>query len=362
MPTQRLISDLLRLLLEGDTARATALLAAAAAHTEEMCTLLVQSKLAGHFHMLAGELPLQDYLPAAGIAALEAAAAQQLARASRCRALLPIIDQQLTAAGIPYLLLKGLYLAQRFFGDMDKRFMWDVDILVRPQDLDLTVQALARAGLNAPAHAQLDTRNRIWGIHAIDVRGDAGAVDIHHTIRRLPGIQFDSAEMWQQAQTFTVAGVHYQTLSDLDTLLIVAVGLGTDIQTGKHNLKKVWDLYMILRALDQGTDWDAFLAGRSSEGSLKLVLNVLAFCLLLLDASSDCPRLAQALDRRRELLLVESRQQALAIYGRPRRHLGNRLLFSRLLPVSMPRYWAGRSLTLPARLWHYRKPGKPRPG
>ncbi|MFU8765766.1 MAG: nucleotidyltransferase family protein, partial [Haliea sp.] len=164
----------------------------------------------------------------------------------------------------------------------------------------------------------------------------------------------------QRAQTFTVDGVEYQTLSDLDTLLTVAVGLGTDIQTGQHNLKKIWDLYMILRVLDRDTDWDAFFARRSSEGSLRLVLNVLAFCLLLLGANSDCPHLTKALERRGKLLLVKTPEHALAIYGRPRRHLANRLLFSRLLPVSMPRYWASRVVTLPARLWHYRKPHRPR--
>ncbi|MFU8765833.1 MAG: nucleotidyltransferase family protein, partial [Haliea sp.] len=184
-----MISDLLRRRLEGDTEQATALLAAAADQGEAICTLLVQSRLAGHFHMLCSALPLRDYLPAAGITALETAAVQQLARASRCRALLPIIDQQLTGAGIPYVVLKGLFLAQRFFGDIDKRFMWDVDILVQPQYLDATVEALAGADLHRPAGVTMDPRNPLWGIHAIDVRGTIGAVDIHHVIRRLPGMQ-----------------------------------------------------------------------------------------------------------------------------------------------------------------------------
>ena len=362
VPPQHLISELLRLLLAGDTARASALLVAAADDTDPLCKLLLQSRLAGYFHMLASsELPLAACLSPGCMAALEAAAEQQLARASRCRALVATVNKELTAAGIPFLILKGLYLGQRFFGAMDKRFMWDVDILVPPQDLALAVQALSKAGLHPPPGAQLDPRNRLWGIHATEVRGDAGAVDIHHTIRRLPGIQFDNARMWEHAQTFSVAGTPYRTLSDLDTLLTVAVGLGADIQTGQHNLRKIWDLYMILRGLDPDTDWDAFLANRRVEGSLQLVLNVLAFCLLLLDAGSDCPRLVQALERRRELLLIATAQQALVVYDRPRRHLRNRLLIARMLPVSMPRYWAGWFLTVPARLWHHRKPHKSRP-
>jgi len=356
--TQRLISKLLRLMLAGDTDSATALLATRADEADNLCRQLERSRLGGYFYLLASELPLHDYLPASGIAAIEASAAQQVARASRCRALLTTIDQQLTDAGIPYLVIKGLYLAQRFFGGMDKRFMWDVDILVQPHDLHLAVHALARADLHPRASARFDPRSPAWGIHAIEVRGDAGAVDIHHTLRRLPGIQFDMARMRENAGTFTVDGVEYRTLSDLDTLLAVAVGLGTDIRTGRHNLKKTWDLFMILRALDPGTDWDTFFAGRDTEGSLKLVLNVLSFCLLVLEARDDCPRLAQALDQRQRLLLVETAEQAMTISQRPRRSLANRLLFSRLLPISLARYWTGWAVTVPARLWYYRKPTK----
>ncbi len=355
LPAQRLICDVLRLLLANDAEGATALLANAG-NTSDLCPLLERSRLAGCFQMLAGELPLEDFLPAADIAILAAAAERQLERARRCRTLLATVGQQLAAAGIPFLTLKGLYLGQRFFGDTDRRFMWDVDILVQPQHLDQAVQALAEAGLYPAAGPQLDPRSRVWGIHAIEVRGEAGAVDVHHAIRRLPGIQFDTRQMWENSQTFTVAGAHYRTLSDLDTLLTVAVGLGADIQTGHHNLRKIWDLYMILRTLDPETDWEAFFAQRRIERSLTLVANVLSFCLLLLDARGDCPGLSQALERHRKLLLVATPEQAFTVYSLPRQHLANRLLFSRLLPVSLLRYWAGWSLTLPARLWHYRKP------
>lgn len=356
--TQRLVSKLLRLMLAGDNASATALLAALADDADTLCRQLEKSRLGGYFYMVASELPLHHYLPASGIAALEASAAQQVARARRCRDLLATIDQQLTGAGIPYLVIKGLYLAQRFFGGMDKRFMWDVDILVQPQDLHPAVHALASAGLRPRAGARFDPRSPVWGIHAIEVRGDAGAVDIHHTIRRLPGVRFDMARMRENARTFAVDGIEYRTLSDLDTLLAVAVGLGTDIRTGRHNLKKIWDLFMILRALDPGADWDTFFAARDTEGSLKLVLNVVSFCLLVLDARDDCPRLAQALDQRQKLLLVKTAEQALTISQRPRRSLANRLLFSRLLPISIARYWTGWAATVPARLWYYRKPRK----
>jgi Uncharacterised nucleotidyltransferase len=161
--------------------------------------------------------------------------------------------------------------------------------------------------------------------------------------------------IWSRSQKFTVGTANFATLSDTDHLLTAAVGLAADVQTSHHNLRKIWDLYMMLRLLDADTDWDAFMAERQAEGSLKLVLNMFMFCLLLLGAEADCPRLNQTIAAHRRLLLITSERQAAAIFGRGRQHLANRVLFSRLLPVSPPWYWSRWLLTLPVRLRHYRR-------
>jgi len=117
----------------------------------------------------------------------------------------------------------------------------------------------------------------------------------------------------------------------------------------------MWDIYMMLRQLDASVDWPGFFALREREGSLKLVLNVFAFCLLSLDAQEDCPAVQQAMSAHKQLILIKSAATAEAIFRRKRQHLANRLLFSRLLPVSPLIYWLRWLITLPVRVWHYRR-------
>lgn len=52
----------------------------------------------------------------------------------------------LQSAGIDYVTLKGLPLAQQYFGDAGLRTSKDIDVLVEPEKLDVTIAALLAAG------------------------------------------------------------------------------------------------------------------------------------------------------------------------------------------------------------------------
>lgn len=344
---------LLRRLAAGDREGAATALAQLAAAGDNWAAQLERDRLAGYVELRCRELGLHTRLPAAAKVAFRRAADEQRQRSTRCGELLAMANRQLGAAGIPFLTLKGLNLAVRFFGGRDHRFMWDVDLLVRHEDLGPALAALEKTGYLPPQAAMPgDIRRR--GIHAIQVSGPLGALDMHHSLRVLPGIHCDDTLLWSNARGFSIDGTRYPTLSDPDTLLALALGLATDLATGKHNLKKVWDLYMVLRGMDAGTDWGAFFSDRDRDGSAGLVLNMVVFCLYLLDAAEDCPAAAALLGKRREALLIDSRETAVRCYGRGRRHPANRWLLARLLPVSTTRYWLSWAASLPGRHSFYK--------
>jgi len=289
------------------------------------------------------------------LAGLAAGHKRQLDKCEKNIALQFAVGKCLNEASISYVTLKGLYIAQHFFGDVRRRFMWDIDILVRSEDFHAAVAAMVPLGLLAREGISVDPCNPFWGIHAVEVRGPIGKLDIHQAIRVLPKVRFDYAKIWARARTFTLDGKSFPTLCDTDHLLAAAVGLGADIQTGHHNLRKIWDVYMMLWQLDESTDWTAFIAERREEGCLKLVLNVFAFCLLLLSAQEDCPRLWSILSAHQRLLLITSERHAARIFARGRQHIANRMLFSSMLPIPPIHYWLRWFVTLPVRLWHYRR-------
>jgi len=355
LPAHKVVSGLMRALLRNDVATVRRILTRPDMDFMAMCDLLEKSRLAGYLFTLITDSEWVALFPPWALDRLAAGYQRQVGKNTANLALLQQLVILFREVPIPFVTLKGLYLAQHFFGDIRRRFMSDVDILVHSDDLEAALAAVARLGLYPAAGIRVDPHNPIWGIHAVEVRGEAGTLDIHHAIRRLPNIHFDYDSLWDNATTFTIGETSLVSLCDTDTLLIAAVGLGADIQNSHHSLRKIWDIYMMLRQLDQSVDWAAFFAVRQREGSLKLVLNVFAFCLLLLDARDDCPAIQQAMSVHERLILIKSAEAAEAIFLRKRQHLANRFLFSRLLPVSPLFYWLRWLITLPVRVWHYRR-------
>lgn len=344
----------MRSLVQGDMDNARKILEDDRYDLTGLCSLMARRRMAGYIHTLVDRAALTGSVPPEANLILADSYRQQLQRSQSSLKLLVDVQQKMNDASIPFLTLKGLYLAKRFFGDICRRFMWDLDILVRKSDLNATISAIAETGLKTRPGANPGDKSPYWGIHAIEARGVAGKVDIHHAIRNLPGMHFDHDLMWESAREFTIGKASFATLCDEDTLLTAAVGIGADLQSGHHRLRKIWDIYVMLRAMDTTTDWGAFFALREREGSLKLVINMISFCVLLVMAKGDFPNLRQAMSAHDHLLMIRDEEQADVIYSRPRQHLANRALFSRLLPTSPLRYWLNWVITLPVRTWHFR--------
>jgi len=316
--------------------------------------LLNKNNLAGYFYAIINDAGVADYLSDELLRELKSSYLKQVRRNDCLLELLKKLQEEFESASVPFLTLKGIYLSQRFMGDFRRRFMWDLDILVQPADLGHAVDAAITAGLEHKSSVPLDPRIQRWGLHAIDLKGELGNLDIHFALRNLPGIDFNYERIWATSGTFNVDGVSFPTIDDEHTLLISLLGVGTDIQCSHHNLRKILDIFLMLLDLDESMDWEVFFANRQTEGTLKLVLNVLAFCIHYLADFSDCPSLVQSMESRKKLIRVESTAAAESIFMRGRQSIANRLFFSRLLPVSMSYYWIWWLLTLPLRYWQHR--------
>jgi len=355
MPPHRLPIDLMRSLVVNDPVTARAILEDERNDIAGLCAALDRWRLAGYVHTLIGDAGLSASLPELASHRLADHYRDQVQRCDAGLDLLRNVQRAMADASLPFLTMKGFYIAQRFLGGFRRRFMWDLDILVREEDLGEAIAAAARAGLRIQPGARFAYRRHFWGIHAVEARGKAGKIDIHHAIRKLPKIQLDHNSIWRNGQEFTLDGTQFPTLGDEDTLFTAAIGLSTDLQTTHLRLRKIWDIYMMLRAMDATTDWDVVFAKRQTEGSLKLVINALSFSTLLIGAKGDFPQLEKAMTRRRESVIITDERQAEAVYLRGRQNLANRVLFSRMLPASPLHYWLNWLISLPVRSWHFRK-------
>lgn len=333
----------------GDRRGLTARLLARRPTVREWVDFLVAEKLAVHAHALLAD---------AGLAALVAGAAgdplrdqwrrQQSRDAGIARAL-AAIDACFRRAGIVSMPLKGIGFGERFYGGPGRRFTWDLDILVRRRDAAAAFAALEREGFRRPPLLLGLERFAPAVTHAVECRdGAGGSVDLHWTLRRLPGLRLDEEGPWRAARTARVGGVECLCPSDEDALLVVLLGIAADVDRSLCGLRSLWDASMAIEAMADA-DWEAFLDRRREDRSLGLVVNALSLVLHGLDCAASFPALVRALDRHAAVCSVPDPAAAERILGRPPHSLENHRLFARWQPLSRGWYapwWVG---TLPAR-------------
>lgn len=240
------------------------------------------------------------------------------------------VQAALAAAGVPVLLLKGFYLADRLYGGLAGRPQSDIDLLVRRRDFRRALRVLAACGFT-----------RAGGdIHSRDLVRGAVKVDVHRYLRWAPALRVPEHELWAAAIDATAAGLAFRTLSDEHTIVALVIAAFENVGQGMARMKQLVDLLLLVRDVDARTDWEAFLTRRERENLTAITINVLAFALDVFDAGAECPRLAATLDRRRAAVVHGDRAGALALLAAPRKARANLAWFGRVYPGSLAHYLA----------------------
>jgi hypothetical protein len=242
-------------------------------------------------------LPRGVELSAGHLEALRAKQRRQEARSAVLLEALARVGERFTAAGQAFLLLKGPYLAARFYGDIEGREFVDLDLLVPAKDRRRASRLIESAGYRR--------RSRVVGgealtsafVHGFDYASGEASLDLHWRLSRHPSLRIDEARLWNSRHAFAVSGRTYGVLSDEHELVFESLSLLRDIERGRPKAKNVIDLVQVAAATDSELDWDGVLARARGEGTYGPLVNVLSLCLDAADAHDIAPRLSNALGR-----------------------------------------------------------------
>ena len=144
------------------------------------------------------------------------------------------LASRLSQHGIPALQLKGLIFAERFYGGLDRRPQYDIDVLVPRRRLQRAARLLEQLGYRGDSY---DLHSRTL------VRGSI-KVDLHRTLRWAPAYRIDEHAIWADARVAVVDGRQIPTISDGDTLLLLVLSIYEDAGQGTAKLKQLLDLLL----------------------------------------------------------------------------------------------------------------------
>jgi hypothetical protein len=342
--------ELTRFVVAAQWEQARPLLPATADDARALMTWLRRQHLVGQFAASMDTGPLCEWLPASFVAEARRWRARQAERNLKVLAVSHRAVTMLDGCGIPSLLLKGVHYAERFCGGLDRRFLWDVDLLV-PTPLREAAVACALQG------GWCTETGRLWNnqltrrlSHAVALNGDEGVeLDLHWKLRHRPDYRIDEDALWRDAQRFEIRGYRFTVPGDSHCLLTLLLGIAHDLEAGRLKVKALFDLHAMLSALDQVMDWDVFFAAREREGLERIMVGVLRLFDALFEPIAELPMLDQALARRHSDVDAIDRRTAEQLVCARRQRLGNRLWYADLYPGGVGRYLAWWLGTAPLR-------------
>jgi hypothetical protein len=236
----------------------------------------------------------------------------------------------------PVMILKGAYLAQRYYGASDRRASEDIDLLVRPDRLSEACSIVVACGFEPRFRTPFGLAMiRRFAHHLAFVRRGI-SVELHHALRVHPGFRIDYDAVWSRSVPFEAKGRTCRAPADEHNLLIQLLSMHHDLGRGVVRMRSFVDLLAMLCTLRSGFDWGGFFAERRRDGTLRLSVSLLAFCLVLFQCRSRYEELCGLLRTYSSGIPAPENRQACLRFLDETRRLGFQLWWARLCEYPLP--------------------------
>ncbi len=170
--------------------------------------------------------------------------------------------------GIEVIVLKGAALAETVYDDIGLRYMGDIDLLVREQDLDRAEELMAKLGYFSyeGQHSKDSFKKNHRHLAPFYNQDNGIKVEIHRDIVN-PGTPFyiDIRKLWDRAQGAIIGGVNTLALSHEDLIIHLCLHSFYS-QPFKRGMRNLIDISQVVEYYDERINWDLIIK-EAREGS-----------------------------------------------------------------------------------------------
>jgi hypothetical protein len=248
--------------------------------------------------------PARKWLPPKCLAELKAYSVRQWVTQERLVRELFRLSTLLKAAGHEFILLKGPYLAERFFGGVDRRPFSDLDILIRRKDIAAVERLLCANGFVSNSSTLLSRRLTTYFTYSFDFVKPNVAVDLHWRFSAQLTHHLDYQAIWQQKQGFTLGRHRFSVLPDEYEIVFNLISIFKDLEMGIGRLRSFIDLHFILSRVSDQIDWEAFREHRKREKVLLISVSILNLFFELFDCRDEFSKVAAMVAREERRIKV----------------------------------------------------------
>jgi hypothetical protein len=187
------------------------------------------------------------------------------------------MTEVLQGCGIPFLLLKGAYLAEKLYGDIALRQFSDIDVLIKEADGEQAQRVLREAGCRSEDYAMAAfLRKNVGFEHYPQMIFQGVPVELHVRLNR-PNERFDinTDSVWQYAEKVNLQGFEVFVPDRQDTLIHTCVHLHKHFCEGHIQLTGMHDIVNMLNSDKFTVDWPVLISRCEQYGCTDVVLKYL---------------------------------------------------------------------------------------
>jgi hypothetical protein len=349
--------DVLSAIVKQDYPTLHNLLAAGTLDIVSFESFLSQNQVSGYVYSALVDMRAVELFPSPVIARLKSSYAKQQQRNRKFLVEVKQLLSRFSAARQEFILLKGLYLAQRFYGDIDRRALWDIDILVKREALQDAQDLLADCGYKRKSHIFMHEGLSCYFTHAFDFAKSGASLDLHWALSSHLSYRLNYATLWARRQPFYIEDNRFFVLPDEYEVVFNLLASLRDLERGALRVRSLVDLYMILKTVGPTLDWHQFFIERRRENVWKICLTMLSLLLSTFQCHAEFPELARAVEHEREMLQVRNEQTLAELLQPSPLGIRNKLTASQLYQTTLIAFLFWWTVSLPFRLCVYR-PGR----
>jgi len=312
---------------------------------------LVRNHLAGAFHWISQDAGIGQAAPRELVERCKLVYLQQWGKNETQLRSAAHLRGVLAEQSVPVLFLKGMFVAQRFYGSIDARASSDLDLLVRKSDVARAEEVLRTAGFTRRSRILWSRNATIRFTHHFEYFRDGADLELHWSLAQHPAFRLNYTTLWSDARELAIGAERFSVLSDEYAIVTHALGAFKDIELGVCTLKPFVDLFRMLQTAGADLDWEEFFDRRKSEGIFRIMAGILAMTLVLFECDPAFASLSECLRRHDDYPRIQSAAHVLELVSRKRKYaLENRRWAWSLYELSPARSLGWWLISLPFRI------------
>lgn len=349
--------NLVSSIFKGDSRRVEEVLRTKPPDFDDFYRFVWSNHIAGTVYSILSSSKFRALFPEGLIERLKTSYLEQWAKNEKLLKESEALSELFGRASEEVIFLKGAFLAERYYGNIDRRAISDIDLLIKKDRLERSDRMLKGSGyirksrtFPSEAAASLFTHHFEYGKNGIDL-------DLHWNLSSHFTFKIDYRRLWRDSRQFEFRGKSYRVLSDEYELVFQILSIFKDIELGTIKLKSFADAYMILRLAYGRMRWASFFEQRRSEGIFKITLNILDLFLTLFNSREEFPEISAYIDDNADCIGLIKLEEKLSLITRAGFTLRNKRWALGLYsanPLNSLLWWL---ISLPFKLQVYRQGG-----